>query len=421
MRHEEVVLGRQPVLDGSGALVAYELLFRKSDDDGPAANFERPLDEMRASSQVMAGALVDIGLSDSLGPHFGYVNTDHSLLMDDVVNVLPPDRFVLEVLETTTVDAALRDRLAELRALGYSLALDDVASLDDPRLALLPLVDIVKVDVLLAGAHGSARLAGELAGSGKTLLAEKVETAEQFEAARNDGFELFQGFFFAQPQLLRTRRPIASSDAILRLLTLLEQDCGLDVLADELRRHPDLATRLLRLVRSGAAGIRHTVDSIPAAIQLVGTRQISRWAQLLLYSCDNQRPARRDPLVQQVGTRARTMELVAADWRPDDERLGAQAFMTGMLSKVDALFGMPLAEALKDLPLAAPIRAALLERDGRLGALLQLCEARERLDEGAIRRSCRELGGIGLAAVARAEASAAAWTLSISGAGIDDA
>lgn len=407
------MLGRQPVLDRSGALVAYELLFRDSGDSDQGVGLERPIDEMRASSQVMAGALVDFGLSDSLGPHFGYVNTDHSLLMDDVVNVLPPDRFVLEVLETTTVDAALCDRLAELRALGYRLALDDVASLDDPRLALLPLVDIVKVDLLLAGPDGSARLAGELAGSGKTLLAEKVETAEQFEAARNEGYELFQGYFFAHPQLLRARRPITSADAVLRLLALVEQDCALDVLADELRRHPDLATQLLRLVRSGAAGIGHAIDSIPAAIQLVGTRQISRWAQLLLYACDDQRPAQRDPLVQQVGTRARMMELVAADWRPDDERLGEQAFMTGMLSKIDVLFGMPLDEALKDLPLSAPIRAALLDRHGKLGALLQLCEARDRLDEGAIRRSCRDLGGIRLAAVARAEARAAAWTLSI--------
>lgn len=414
MRHEEVLLGRQPVLDRGGALVAYELLFREADEDGPAASLERPLDDLRASSQVMAGALMDIGLSDSLGPHFGYVNADHSLLMDDVVSVLPPDRFVLEVLETTPVDTALRERLAELRSLGYQLALDDVASLADPRLVLLPLVDIVKVDTLLAGAEGSARLAGELARSGKTLLAEKVETATQFDAALRDGFELFQGFYFAHPQLLRSRRPITSADAVLRLLALIEEDRGLDALADKLRHHPDLATRLLRLVRSGAAGIRHAVDSIPAAIQLVGTRQISRWAQLLLYAFDDQRSALRDPLVQQVGTRARMMELIAADWRPDDERLGEQAFMTGMLSKIDVLFGMPLGEALKELPLSAPIREALLERSGKLGTLLQLCEARERFDEEAIRRSCRALRGISLAAVARAEVDAAAWTLSIS-------
>lgn len=405
---KEVILGRQPIVDTTGSLVAFELLFRLP----PGGDSRGRLDDLQASSHVIARVLADLGVSGSLGRFAGYVNADRSLLMSEMVELLPPQRFVLEILETTEIDPELHDRIVELRTRGYRIALDDVATVDDSRLELLPLVDIVKVDLMPPqGSSQWEALAKLIKPRGKILLAEKVETPEQFQGTLNAGYDLFQGYFFAKPQLLRSRRMPSSAHHVIRLISMLDQDPDIDDIARELRRHPALAKPILRQVNSSAAGLPRKVDSIATAIALVGLRQISRWAQLLLYADGEGPPMHTDPLVQQVGVRARMMELLAQQWRPDEARIGEQAFLTGMLSRLDVLFGVPLAQAVANLPLAAGVRDALLDHAGPLGQLLSICEARERADLPALEALCRETGGIDVEQTAQAEAAAAAWTM----------
>lgn len=405
----EVILGRQPIVDTAGALVAFELLFRASDS---RLEQERP-DDLHASSQVIARVLADIGVGASLGRFLGYVNADRALLMSEMVELLPPARFVLEILETTDIDVELGERIRALRAAGYRFALDDVVSADDARLQWLTLVDIVKIDLVPQDSSRSQweELARTLAPSGKTLLAEKVETPAQFRQAREAGFELFQGFFFAKPQLLHARRVPSSVHDVIRLIAMIEQDPGIDEVAGELRRYPALFRPILRQVNSSAAGLRQQVDSIPTAIALVGLRQIARLAQLLLYADADGPPAHTDPLVQQVGLRARMMELLARQWRPGEARMGDRAFLAGVLSYLDVLLGVSLEQALAGLPLAGEVRNALLMRDGPLGQLLSICEARERADLPVLEALCRAMGDIDLAQSARAEIEAAAWMM----------
>lgn len=412
--NEEVLLGRQPIVDASGSLVAFELLFRSVGKAMPGSGRPGRVDDLQASCHVIARSLADLGLTGSLGRFTGYVNADRSLLMSEVVEILPPERFVLEILETTAIDASLRDRIIELRKRGYRIALDDVCDADDPRFEFLPLVDIVKVDLIPQGSVQSKwkALAKKLKPTGKTLLAEKVESPEEFRQALDVGFDLFQGYYFARPQLLRSRRMPSSVPQTMQLIALLEQDPDLDVVARELRRHPALAKPLLRQVNSTAAGLRRQIDSIATAIALVGLQQIRRWAQLLLYADSESRPMHADPLMQQVGVRARMMELLAQRWRPEERRLGEQAFLTGMLSRVDVLFGMPLRKVVGDLPLTESVRGALLERTGPLGHLLSVCEARERADLPALEALCRDMGDIDVAHTALIESAAAAWTIS---------
>lgn len=413
---EDAFLGRQPILDARGGLVAFELLFRGPGHQAPGLPAPDALSDLQTTARVVVHALTDIGIADSLGPYPGYLNADYSMLTSDLVTLLPPERFVLEVLETTPVDAELGERLAQLRHLGYRIALDDVADSEDPRLALLPLVDIVKVDLLASGPPGWARLLERLRPTGKTLLAEKVETLEQFETTRKSGFELFQGYFFSRPQVLRARRVPSSVADVMRVLQLIEAEAGTSALARELARLPALTTRLLRLVNASATGLGRQVDSIGGAIGMIGTGQIGRWAQLMLYADRNGLAPHDDPLVFQVLARARMMELVARTWRPGEARLAEQAFMTGMLSKVDVLLGTPLRETLADLPLAAEVRSALCERDGDLGKLLRLCEAREQADATLVQQLCRSMAGVGIPGIADAETQATRWAIATTGA-----
>ena len=365
-----VYLGRQPILDRDGALYAYELLFRAG-----AHNYAEVSDDAQATAQVVARTIGGIGVSAVLGHHRGFVNIGRDLLFDDIVHLMSPERFVLEILETVAIDAQLVRRLAELRNAGFQVALDDVSELTESLLAVLPHTDIVKIDFLLTPREALPKLAKAVLAQGKTLLAEKVETREDFALARHLGFHLFQGYFFARPQVLTAPRNRSSRPALLRLLALLARDAGIIELEAELKRNPNVVVQLLRLVNSSAFGLGRNIASLREAIIATGTRQIARWAQLLLYADGGDLPWRSDPLVQLAGTRSRFMELAARWLRPSDEEFADAAFMTGIFSLVHVVLGTTPAETLDKLGLAPLIRDAIVEHSGALGALLSIAKA----------------------------------------------
>lgn len=365
-----VYLGRQPILDRDGALNAYELLFRAS-----AHNYAEVSNNAQATAQVVARAIGGIGVAAVLGPHRGFVNIDRALLFNDIVHLMPPERFVLEILETVRFDAHLGRRLTELRRVGFQVALDDVCELSDELFAALPHADIVKIDFLQADRSALAELASTVRSHGKTLIAEKVETREDFALARELGFDLFQGYFFARPQVLAAPRNRSPRPGLLRLLALLSRDAGIVELEAELKLNPSVVVQLLRLVNSSAFGLGRNIASLREAIIATGTRQIARWAQLLLYADRTDLPWRADPLVQLAGTRSRFMELAASWLRPADSEFADAAFMTGIFSLVHVVIGSTPAAALEKLGLAPQIREAIVSRSGRLGALLRIAEA----------------------------------------------
>ncbi|WP_144113542.1 EAL and HDOD domain-containing protein [Paraburkholderia sp. BCC1886] len=403
-----VYLGRQPILDREGALNAYELLFRAG-----AHNYAEVTDDAQATAQVVARAIGGIGVPAVLGPHRGFVNIDRALLFNDIVHLMPPERFVLEILETVQFDALLARRLCELRRAGFQVALDDVCELSDELIAVLPHADIVKIDFLQTDRANLPALAAAVHAHGKTLLAEKVETREDFALARELGFDLFQGYFFARPQVLAAPRNRSPRPGLLRLLALLSRDAGIVELEAELKLNPSVVVQLLRLVNSGAFGLGRNIASLREAIIATGTRQISRWAQLLLYADGGDLPWRADPLVQLAGTRSRFMELAAAWLRPADGAFADAAFMTGIFSLVHVVFGSTPDTVLEKLGLAPQIREAIVSRTGALGMLLRLAEvAGEGADAAAIARGPEAPSGFATLTpevLAELNLSAAAW------------
>ncbi|WP_242538558.1 EAL and HDOD domain-containing protein [Trinickia acidisoli] len=366
-------LGRQPILARGGALEAYELLFR-----GDSVNRALIDNDAQATARVVANTMCGMGVSATLGPYLGYVNVCRDMLFDDAVRLLPPERFVLEVLETVCVDAPLIERIDKLRRVGFNIALDDICDLSDDLLALLPHIDIVKVDFLCADRVRLPELAGAVKGRGKTLIAEKVETREDYALAQALGFDLFQGYFFARPQVLSARRGDPSRQSLLRMLALIASDAPLIELEQELKRSPDVVMQLLRLVNSSAYGLGRRIASVREAILAAGTRQIARWAQLLLYASNGDLSWRSDPLAQLVGTRSRFMELAAARVQPDSERFGDAAFMTGVFSLVHVLLGEAApGDVLAQIGLVPEIGDAIVHRSGPLGAMLAIAEAAE--------------------------------------------
>jgi c-di-GMP-related signal transduction protein len=400
----DMFLGRQPILDRRGQVAAYELLFRSGRTPGAQVS-----DDMAATTSVALHAFSEFGAQEVLGRHKGYINVNAEFLLSDMVHALPCEQVVLELLETIVLDRQVVERCAELKALGFSLALDDVTEYREEFAPLLGLVDVVKLDLLQIEAARMPDLVRRLKSPRVSLLAEKVETQEKFQECLALGFDLFQGYYFARPQVLAGQRLNPGKLALLQVLALVLNDAETEAIERELKRHPDLTFNLLRLVNSAASGLRHSVSSLKQAIVVLGRRQIQRWIQLLLYASPKGSPDPSNPLMQLAAGRARLMEIIAGKEQPADRAYQDKAFLVGILSLLGALLRAPLSELLEQLTLPEDAKSALLERGGPLGRLLQLAEALEVDDQDGVASLLASIPGLESGDLMRAEVEALAW------------
>jgi EAL and modified HD-GYP domain-containing signal transduction protein len=392
---QELFLGRQPILDRSQSIAAYELLFRSGHFEG--ATFE---DDVFASTTVINHAFTELGVEAVLGKHPGFINLSAALLMSDVIELLPRGKVVLEILETVKVSDALINRCSELKARGYVLALDDFVGHEREFTPLLDLVDIVKVDVNRLTPQALEHVTRRLQHENRRLLAEKVDSRELADRCLELGYELFQGYYFARPSVITGRRLSRAEDALTRLLRQLlgGEKVGTDAVLQE---HPELHDTLSQLAQLVTAGDAFGAPTV---------RRPQRWLPLLLYMVSGAPGAAvPSPLLILAATRGKLMELLARALRPGDREFQERAFLTGTLSLVNALLAAPLSEILGPLPVAEDVRAALLTRDGELGALLALVEALEASDLAVIERALGNVNGLDHSRVIGLQVEAMRW------------
>jgi EAL and modified HD-GYP domain-containing signal transduction protein len=405
MTAQELFLGRQPILDRDQNLTAFELLFRSSHVNG--AQIE---DDLLASATVINHAFSELGVEHVLGRYVGFINLSAPLILSDVIELLPKDRVVLELLETVEVTATVVARLKELKAMGFRLALDDYLGQEEQYADVLGVVDIVKVDVKDLDPARVQAITARLKRWPVTLLAEKVDTREQADLCHKLGYELFQGYYFARPSIIKGKRLTHAEAAIMRLLGLVMADADTPEIEQVFRHNPDLSLTLLRLVNSVAVGSRTKITSLSQALVLLGRNQLQRWLQLLMYAISSSPDAKfPSPLLVLAATRGRMMEQLAAVWTGAGAEVRERAFLTGILSLVSALLAVPLAEVLKSLPLPDEVRIALLDRSGELGDMLRLVELVEQTDVDGIAGMLDQLPFLGAATVNSAYVEAIDW------------
>jgi c-di-GMP-related signal transduction protein len=402
-----IYLGRQPILDRAQQLVGFEFLFR----NGPAGRAIID-DHVVATATVVAHAFSELGLGHSLGKLHAFINVDEAFLLDDAVELLPPQQVVLEILEGVRPTPAILERCQKLKALGFQLALDDIGSAQDERLSLLPHIGIAKVDLLTTPAAALADVVAHLRRQGLRLLAEKIENGADIKRCIELGFDLFQGFYFAHPALISGRKISHSKLALLKLQELLSEDAETRAIEAAFKQAPGLSLNLLRLVNSVGSGLTIRITSLRHAITVLGRRQLQRWLQLLLYTDGEGQTPLDSPLLQLAATRGRVMENLARPVFPGEEAMADQSFMVGVLSLTPALFGIPMDEILQQVNLAPHINDALLSRKGKLGQMLRVVEATER-DEDAVGAASEELPALGSHAINTAVAEALAWANAI--------
>ena len=377
MLSDEFFLARQPILGRDQHLMAYELLFRAAGEHDDA----RLTDGATATAAVISHAS-QLGLEQVVGGNLAFVNVDNDVLMADYVRFLPPHKVILEILETVKPTEPLLARVAELKELGFKFALDDVIHHSDEVEKLIGLVDIVKIDLQGVAPEALGHLTASLRKSGKKLLAEKVETQQEFRMCMELGFDYFQGYYFARPVILSGRKITPSEMAILSLQRLINSDADDVTIETAVKRDPVISLNLLRLVNTRAAGPERRIESVAEALTRLGRKQLRRWLQILMFAAPGSKVELNSPLLQLATTRGKLLELMSLQARPSDVVGAERAFTAGIMSLADALFSMPLADILENVELADDVRAALLERAGDMGAMLDLVERLEKADTG---------------------------------------
>ena len=382
---DSVFLGRQPILDRRQELFAYELLFRNS-----AANAANVSDDLAATASVISHTFGELGVDQALGPYKGFINCDANLLLSDLPELLPPDKIVLEVLETVDITPEIVERCAELKRHGFMLAIDDFTHEVERWRPLLLLTDIVKIDLQQLDRHQLLDTTNTLKGYPLRLLAEKVDSREMADVCRNLGYDYFQGYYFARPAVLGGNKLGQSQAALMRLLALVLQDAETSDLENALKQQPGLAFNLLRLTNSVSTGVRMKITSLRHAITVLGRRQLQRWLQLVIYTNPDSKEFP-SPLMHLAATRGRLIELLAARIRPGNKEFEGHAFLTGIMSLMPALLGIPMENVLQGLPLDNSVVEALTSRNGELGAMLSLVESLEQHDSDNTRLLAQRL------------------------------
>ncbi len=347
----DALVARQAIFDRKRELYAYELLYRSAPE---RLEFDGT-DAAAATGRVISSTLLSIGVESLLGGKKAFLNFNHGLLRDGMHLALPPQRVVLEILETTDPTPDLIALCRSVREQGYSIALDDFVS-EPEREPLTPLAEVIKVDFQATPRQEQERLLRTYQPRGIRMLAEKVETHEEFDWALTAGYDLFQGYFFARPVIVSGREIPAAQPVCLRLLRETQRD-ELDFQRLEIliRGDVSLAFKLLRYVNSALFGRRTKTSSIKAALVVLGEDGIRRWAALAtLPMLGSDKPGE---VVKLSLVRARFCERLAQLGGTVSESDG---FIMGMFSLLDALIDCPLEEALQLIDLDAGIRSALL-------------------------------------------------------------
>jgi c-di-GMP-related signal transduction protein len=353
-------IARQTIFDLSKQVYGYELLFRSGWE-----NCFRGDTEEATRMMIADGALY--GFNDITHGAPTFINCTRESLVSGLVTLLPRSS-VLEILETVVGDDEVLEACAKYKRMGYKLALDDFRMSEGMK-GLVSLADYIKVDFRLSDAKERRTMMAQLKGRGITMLAEKVETEKEFQSAVEEGFTLFQGYFFCHPTVFSKKLMPANGANYLYLLSALSQgDFQISQIAALLKSEVALSYQLLRLVNSAAYRMNHEITSLEDALMLVGEMQFRKLLinAIATESCRG----RSSELLVHVLHRARFLELMA----PHIGESAAEQYLLGLLSLMDVMLDIPVSDLIEALPLRIEIKEALAGDPNKVGAGLRLFE-----------------------------------------------
>ncbi|MEG0383457.1 MAG: EAL domain-containing protein [Solibacillus sp.] len=375
----EVFIGRQPIFNAQEQVVAYELLYRNNDK-----NVFPMVDADTATVDVLINSFLSIGIDNVTNGKPSFVNFTENLLMDTTLDYVNPSQVVVEVLEDVPITEKLVQRIIELRKHGFKIALDDFIMSEEVLIynELFANVDYIKIDFLLTPIAERMEIENKI----KTqfpkiqLLAEKVETRKQYEVAKHSGYVLFQGYFFEQPQIIKSTEIPTNALQYFQIISILrDEEPDIDLLAENIEREISLTYKLLQLINNSSKRSKSKVRSIKQAILLLGLTELRKWIYLLAMREININNDD-DVFVELMRAslfRAKVCEKIA---RLNYKENFSESFLVGLFSLIDSLLKRPMNDVLKQLPLSESIMETISGNDTEMQPYLQFSIALSKLD-----------------------------------------
>ena len=379
---EEAFIGRQAILDQKKNVYAYEILFRS----GLKNAFDPSLDGNVATQSVMVNTMLDFGMKKLVSDKKAFINFTEKNLLNRAPQLLPADSIVVEILETVQPTPAILEAVQELKDEGYKIALDDFVLLPGYE-PLINMADIIKVDFRITEDPEERKRLREILPGHVRLLAEKIETEEEFHQALEYGYVLFQGYFFCKPVVLHKKKLTSNALSQIRLLKEVNrQDFDFSAIINVISSDTNLVHKLLTYINSVGIGLTYHISNLRQAAVLLGSGGMRRWVTLIsLQTFSEDKP----PELFTISLlRAKFCELIAHEIKRPDLTPDT-GFLLGMFSLLDVLLSQPMEEVLKEVGLSSELNAALLGEDNILRHVLDLVIAYEQGDWDKVIACCR--------------------------------
>ena len=358
-------MARQPILTKDEKVFGYELLFRDGIED-----YFCPKDVEAASKTMLDSSLI-MGLDVLCNGGRAFVNCTRDMLLKDYVTLLPSSHTVVEILESVEPDDLVMAACQRLKEGGYMIALDDFA-MDDKREPLTNIADIIKVDVQSTTPEERAAMIKKYGPWRCRMLAEKVETREEFMAAKKAGFAYFQGYFFRRPETVKTHAVPGNQLNYIKMLQVVSKpELDPREIENAIKGEASLCYRLLRYMNSASFGFANEIHSVRHALSMLGEREVRRWVRLVVTLAAGQNKS--SDLVLSALVRGRFCELLSPKIKHGESDL----FLLGLLSLMDSILELPMTNVLEKVPLDQETKAVLLGEESYLRPLYQLMLAQE--------------------------------------------
>lgn len=367
---QEIFVGRQPIYNNQLGIFAYEMLFRTGEVNAAGDD----LDKDGATSQVIINTFLDMGLDNLVGDGMACINLTERFLINEDALPIPADRVILDIHTDINTNESTLDALAKLKQAGFTLAIEDTP--DTPNFnKLLEQADILKLNIRENSINDLKARINSLKKFKLKLLADKVETLDEYDTYADIGFDYFQGYFLSKPRIIKGKTLESNKLSVMQLLSTLHSDkSDIDEVEKAISADLTLSYKLLKLINSAFFNLPNDVDSIKRAVVFLGRKKLTSWASMLALSSLGNQPT---SLIKIGMVRAKVCELIANKFGLKDED---QFFTAGMFSALDILMQRSIESLIEPLPLANEVKRGILEHKGNIGVLVKCSKLLETSD-----------------------------------------
>ena len=369
----DIYVARQPIFNRNMGLFGYELLYRRSEN-----NFYEGEDHSRATKELVHNTFLVMGFPALTDGTKGFINFTQDLLETEILSILPKDKIVVEILENVEANDTIVAACQKLKKDGYTIALDDFMfnRTDRDYTPLIEIADIIKIEFSKSDKQQQRKLINKYKNK-IMFLAEKVETREEYKEAVKMGYELFQGYFFSKPIMVKAKEIETLNIHIVNILKELQnEEPDFIFIAETIQKDLGLSYKLLKMANSIYYGGKKAITSLRQAVIRLGAQEMKRWISIMLIKeFEN---SENSELIKVCLLRGRTLSLLSQELNP--KQSATDFFLAGVLSSIDVILNDSMENILSSLALSEDVKNALLGQGGQLASCLNCILAYEKFE-----------------------------------------